>query len=282
MERTSHLLIKEGVEAFIAGIRGIRSPATVQWYGYMLASLVNDFGECEIKSVTLDHLRLWRARLFERELSVWSIRDYVRAIQTYFKWEVAEKRIRKSPAERLEMPKAPRRPRLGIALEDKNKLIQAARQSSPRDLALVLLITSSLCRRGGAARLVWSDIDWDHRRALVTEKGDKTREIYLSSAAIDALKAWREIAPKDRDLVFGLLPNSIYEVFRKLAKSVSIEHANPHSCRHGGARQMIRNGANLTEVQQILGHESITTTAQFYGTLDNDELQDAHDKYLGK
>ena len=273
------MLIKQEIEIYLAGLYGIRAPATCQWYKYMLQNLSSSIGDLDTKAVTLDHLRLWRARLFDQYDSTASIRDHIRACKTFFKFLTAEKKIRTSPATRLEMPKEPQHPRVGITDLDRDKLIAAARNSGPRDLALVLFIASTLCRRGGAAGLHWADLDIPNRRALVIEKGDRGRQVYFGETTAAALTAWRTAAPADQDSVFGLLPNSIYQIFRKLAKSAGITTDwNPHNWRHAGARGMIKNHANLAVVSQILGHRDVSTTVRYYGTLDGDELQNAHNE----
>lgn len=274
--------LSEAIENYLIGLQGIRSKATVAWYGYMLAELKKDMGDEELKTLGVDRLRRWRARLFERNYSVWTIRDYLRACRTFFKWLVVERKIKVNPAVRLELPKEPQRPRLGITEDDRDKILCVAAES-PRDLALVYFIGATMCRAGGAAGLRWCDIDLVRRRALVHEKGDKSREVYFGTETVASLKAWAEVCGSE--WVFPskkggghLSPNGIYQIFERLAERAGVVGSwSPHKWRHGGARGMLKKGANLAQVSQILGHKDVSITVRFYGVLDGDELQDCAD-----
>lgn len=99
------------------------------------------------------------------------------------------------------------------------------------------------------------------------------------------MRAWLELRPTvTHPYVFTsqfnpynpLTPAGIYRVIQRLASRAGVERGwNPHNWRHGAARAMLKNGANLAEVSQILGHNSITVTADFYATFADDELREA-------
>ncbi|MBN1956041.1 MAG: tyrosine-type recombinase/integrase, partial [Anaerolineae bacterium] len=114
----------------------------------------------------------------------------------------------------------------------------------------------------------------------------KARYVYLKERTTDALRSWLSVRPSGKgDAVFvglrgPLTESGIYQVLRRLAKAADIEgRHNPHSMRHGWARGALRNGADISDVSQILGHSDIAVTVKFYGQWADDELKERHDQF---
>jgi site-specific recombinase XerD len=77
--------------------------------------------------------------------------------------------------------------------------------------------------------------------------------------------------------IHGITVSGIYQAMKRLAKKAGVpDDWNPHNWRHGAARGMIKNGASLIEVSQILGHSSVSVTGDIYGILGEDELKESH------
>jgi site-specific recombinase XerD len=169
-----------------------------------------------------------------------------------------------------------------------DKIIAAARLSGVRDYALVLFLASTGCRVGGVAGLCIADLDLCSGRAVVTEKCNKTRTVFLSACAVAALRSWLAVRPDvSHNFVFtGRLGNAltvsgIEQVIGGLAdKAGVVVKSNPHEWRHGFARSMQANGMPLGVLSQLLGHSRVDVTVSFYGTCTDDELGQAHERYL--
>ena len=277
--------LAEAVERFLRSLDGVKSAATVKWYHRRLSALAAFLGQQETADVTTDDLRRWRAT-YNGRVSVWTLHGYVRAVRRLFRWLVDEGLLTDSPARRLELPRLPEEPRKGISDNDRDKIIEAARQTGPRDYALVLFLADTLCRVGGLVGLRVFDLDLDAGEALVHEKGDKSRTVFILDDTVDALRAWlKERGDPGSHYVFtgkkGRLSTwGIYQILERLAKSADVKRNwNPHNWRHGGARGMLQRGASLGHVSQILGHSGIDVTNRFYGTFARSELKAAHRKY---
>ncbi len=135
--------------------------------------------------------------------------------------------------------------------------------------------------------------------AVVHEKGrggnNKARVVFFGFRTSDALNAWLKVRPKeatDCHIFLGtrrtgnppefrpLHSNGVYLMLKRLAKTVGITQGfNPHNWRHGAARGMLRNGASLMEVSQILGHSSVKVTGDHYGVYSEEELRKSHDQH---
>lgn len=277
--------VSRALSLFLVSLEGVKSPATIAWYRHRLAGLEALLGQKHIDRITVGDLRSWRANLSQRSgLSVWTVHGHVRAVRRLFGWLVQEGRLKANPAKRLELPRLTYEPRKGIEFGDMLKIVECAR-ASPRDYALVLLLADSACRCGGVANLTVDDLELSRGRAMVREKGEKVRPVFLQARTCAALRAY--LKGRSSGPVFlnqwtgkGLKPGGIYQVLERLAACAGVtERWNPHSWRHGAARGMLRRGANLAQVSQILGHADVSVTVKFYGSFVDDELKAAHARY---
>jgi integrase len=304
------MILTEALQVFLTSLKGVKSPETVAWYAKRLKPLVEQFGDRPIEAITIYDLRIWRAELASRvkrysghpyrqeedgKLSPITVHGHVRASRRFFRWLVADGLLESSPAERLELPKKPRIIRDGLPEAHRDALIKAA-ADNPRDLAIALFLADTACRRGGVAGLNLQALDLRRRRAVVYEKGlggsGKGRVVFFGRRTADALRTWLAIRPKwvKTDAVFlswdhgryidkRLTGPGINQVMKRLGKKAGIQKGyNPHNWRHGCARGMTRRKAPLQSLSQLMGHSSVSVTADIYGTLDEDDLQQMHDE----
>jgi site-specific recombinase XerD len=281
-------MLSYAVEAFLLSCEGCKSPATVKWYRRRLADLCDFLGSCDLATITVSDLRRFRASLAGRGLSVWTLHGYVRAVRRLFAWLWAEGVLPVHVGARLELPKLPKRPRLGIPRDDAEKILMVARHTSPRDYAMCLFLAVTACRVGGLVGLRIADVDFARARAWVCEKGDKSRVVYLEARSLAALRAWLAVRPEgEHPFVFTssrtgqpLTTSGVYQALRSLARAAGVPHGwNPHNWRHGAARGMQAAGMPTGQLSLILGHSDVRVTVEFYGTCDEDELAAAHARY---
>jgi site-specific recombinase XerD len=307
------MTLDDAIDTFLSSIIGIRSPNTVSWYANVLNYLHEYFdGNTNIKSIRLTDLEKWRASLYNRKvkyigrtthpeveehLSPFTIYGVVKSAKTFFKWLQVRQYILESPAANLEIPKKPGHTRFGINPDDMEKMIDTAKPNI-RNLALVLFVKDTGCRRQGVASLKLSELQLNHPnsklryRVPVCEKGNKVRIVFMRNRSLHALLMWLEIRPQfaipGEDAVFvsigghtpgrKLTPIGVTEIFREIARKAGVESAfSPHEWRHSFSRRLIAAGANLGQVSQLLGHSDIRTTMDFYGSLTVDQLQQAVD-----
>ena len=280
-------------------MRGVLSPATILFYQNHLKYLGDFFGDVYLRSITITQLRAWRVTLVERhsrwgrgsshpaqpgKLSPFTVHQYVRAARRFFRWLTLEGMIESNPAQRLELPRLPRHRPRGISSGDRDRLLIAA-SDHPRDLAIILLLSDTACRRGGLAGLRLSDLDLKHRTVLAREKGRggeaKERWLYFTRRTALAIRAWLELRPACLgDSLFGISPNGIYQVLKRLASKAGISDGwNPHNFRHAAIRNWLAAGMPLPQASQLAGHSSVAVTADIYGLFNEKDLQEAHDKY---
>lgn len=276
------MLASRAIEAFLLSYRGSKSPATITWYERRLMALVTFLGDVDLAIITTERLREWRVSLCEPgRLSAYTLHGYIRAARHWFKWLLDEKLISINPAARLELPRLPRGQVKGIGQADLVAILEVA-ADSPRDLAVAWFLYSTGCRVGGVANLRLGDLDMEHGRARVREKGNKSRTVFMLPEAISAMRAWLELRPdSDDEHVFlgkrgSLKTSGIYQILKRLAKSAGVAHGwNPHNWRHRRARDLLNAKVPLGVVSQILGHSDVAVTSNIYGQLSDDDLQRA-------
>jgi len=291
-------------------MEGVKSPKTIVWYEQKLRSLSYSLGDCDLEEIDLRMLRRWRADLAsmdqtyvghpnrgpkEGAMSLLTLHGYVRACKRFFKWCEEEGLLGDDVAHRLEFPPKPKAVRKGIKETARDKIIAEAEKGNPRDLALVLFLADTACRAGGLSGLKMKDLDMIFGVAVVHEKGkggnNKAREVYFEGRTKRALEEWLKIRPETKvpyvflsigqggtnKKIHGITVSGIYQAIKRLAEKCGVEEDwNPHNWRHGAARGMIKNGASLIEVSQILGHSSVQVTGDIYGILGEDELKESH------
>lgn len=308
--------LTNAISTFLNARIGIVSPKTARTNALYLRSLMEFFGSDQsLETLTLHHLRTWRAWLFQREtkyagestwrpeergtLSVYTVHGMVRTCRQFFKWLHAEEFLAANPAARLELPPLPKESPKNISDADIQKMLNAA-QSSPRDIALILFLRDTGCRLGGAATARLPDLDLERGIVIVREKGrggqHVARATFLNARALTALRMWLAVRPDARHLDGSPVTNALfvnsrfphgpltagalYRRIKDIAKRAGVfRHAHPHAFRHGLARRMLEHGAPLGTVSRILGHSDIKVTDTFYGVYVRDELKRAHEKY---
>ena len=288
----------EALNIFFEAMKGIRSPATILFYRNTLTCLGEYFGNCDLRTINIDQLRAWRSTLVDRSnlwgggsshpeqpghLSTYTIHKFVRAARRFFRWLCLENLLEIDPAKRLELPELPQRIARGISSKKKSRLLDAA--SSPRDVAIIMFLSDTACRRGGLAGLRLSDLHLKRREILAREKGrggqHKERQLYFKRKTARAIRAWLKVRPaRLGDSLFGLSPDGIYRVLQRLAsKAKVVDGWNPHSFRHATIRKWLAAGMPLPQASQLAGHSSIVVTGDIYGRFNERDLRKAYRKY---
>lgn len=281
--------------------------STLEWYQKRLKRLVKFAGNPGLDAVGVEIIRGFLASLraqdrrfedhpykFTEEggLSPATIRGYGRALRQFFRFLHEEGMTSENLMARIKLPKNGKRAPKSISFENVQKLLNAVSSSAcpERDRALVMFLTDTGCRVGGLIGLTWSDLDLDKREALVTEKGDKSRFVFFSEHAREALRVWRDVW---RDWEFAsdwvfvscntgeqLTVSGVNQLLKRLKKRSGVTgQTNPHAFRHGYAKDYIMAGGDLGTLADLMGHESVETTKSFYAVFEHEDLRRKHDLF---
>ncbi len=251
-----------------------------------LASIQSTALPTAITTTTIRDFLMWVNGLGMSATTQARVLSGIKAFYTYL---MMEDYISINPTEQIEAPKTRRKLPDTLSIHEINLLIDAIDVSKPegqRNKALLETLYGSGLRVTELVDLKLSNIFTDIEFLKVIGKGNKERLVPMSSAAIKYITIYRNqvrnhisIKPGHEDTLFlnrrgaKLSRVMIFLVIKGLAEKINLKKKiSPHTFRHSFATHLIEGGADLRAVQEMLGHESITTT-EIYTHLDKDFLR---------
>jgi integrase/recombinase XerC len=301
-------------ERHLRGERGL-SPHTRLGYLTDVRSLAEHVGaEVQPEAVSADDVRGWLASLHGTR-SAATLGRRLSGVRAFYRYLQREARVELDPTAGLPAPKLPKRAPRPLSVDDCYVLVEGAGNAARdapsegadgsgvrptrhailaplRDCALIELLYGTGMRVGELAALDVRDVDLHRGDVRVMGKGSKERIIPLPSATRAALTTWLDArrgpgllgeplfislrARKDAN-VRRLGVRDVRRVLDKhAAKGGLTDHVHPHRLRHSYATHLLDMGADLREIQELLGHESLSTT-QKYTAVSVEHLRQVYD-----
>lgn len=215
-------------------------------------------------------------------------------VRSFYKFLTYSHRIETNPAELLEMPTLEEHIPAVLTVEEIDALmaqIDLSKAEGNRNRAMLEMLYGSGLRVTELVTLKLSNIYLADEYMLVEGKGSKQRLVPISPVAKKWFEFWLEdrsrldVKPEYVDYAFlnhygrGLTRAMVFTIIKQLAAAAGIrKNISPHTLRHSFATHLLQNGADLRIIQQLLGHESITTT-EIYTHVSVQDLRDAILKY---
>jgi integrase/recombinase XerD len=267
------------------------SQATIAAYGDDLKKLKATMEARSLApaDVTQEDMESFLSEIYDRGLSAVSQARILSGARGFFKYLQMENRIKSSPAELLESPNPRRKLPEILSPEEIDEIIEgidASLAEGHRNRAIIETLYGCGLRVSELVALQLSCWFPNDGFIKVTGKGNKERLVPLGSAAIRAVNLY--LPQRDRlkikkgceDILFlnrrgGHLSREMILIMVKQAVAAAgiIKTVSPHTFRHSFATHLIEGGADLRAVQEMLGHESVTTT-EIYTHLDREHLRE--------
>jgi integrase/recombinase XerC len=194
---------------------------------------------------------------------------HVAAIRTFYAWLMEVEGLSTSPADGLGPPAIGRHLPQTLSVARARALLDQPILPS-RDRALLELLYGAGLRVGEVVALDWSDLDLHARMVRVRAgKGGKERRVPFGPPAQQALQRWRLETPVRGDAVFldargqRLSDRSARRIVARAGRQAGIPRLHPHALRHSFATHLLDAGADLRGIQELLGHESLSTTQRY-------------------
>lgn len=295
------------VRAFVdaLGYERNASPHTQKAYALDLAQL-----ETYLRSagrsvpperLTADDVRGFLGFLHRQQLSRVSMGRKLAAVRSFFRWLCRQGVLARSPATGISSPKVPKRLPVHLSVDGVTALLEApdpATASGARDRAVLEFLYGTGCRCSEIVGLDVNDLDLAEGTAKVWGKGSKERLVFFGSKARRALdlylphrQAWRSGggrkgpggAGEDEPLFCNqrggrLSDRSVRRLVDTHVRTASIQAGvSPHALRHSFATHLLDQGADLRDIQELLGHASLRTT-QRYTHVSAAKLMEVYDK----
>jgi len=239
--------------------------------------------------ITRKNISDFLVEIREKEISARSQARIISGIKAFYKYLIMEDYVKVNPTELIESPKIGLKLPDALSLMEIDKLIAGvdlSNKQGERNRAILETLYSCGLRVSELINLQLSNTHFKQGYIKVIGKGDKERLAPIGGRAIKYLTIYineirnhQEIKKGHEDFVFlnnrgsKLTRVMIFLIIRKLAEQIGLKKKiSPHTFRHSFATHLIEGGANLRAVQEMLGHESITTT-EIYTHLDKEYLR---------
>lgn len=279
------------------------STNTIEAYTHDLEYLM-DFIRREnlrIAEVALPHLDRFAASLHDLGVGAKSQARILSGVRSFFKYLLIEGYISDDPTELLEWPQVGTYLPEVLSTEEVDMLeaaIDLSRWEGQRNKAIIETLFSCGLRVTELTTLKMSDLSLDENFIHVLGKGNKERLVPISPKAINELRLWfadrnmMKIKPGEQDYVFlnrrgaHLTRTMILIMIKRYAAEAGIrKNVSPHTLRHSFATALIKGGADLRAIQEMLGHEDISTT-EIYTHVDTttlrQEILEHHPRNIGR
>lgn len=243
------------------------------------------------EQIKLTHLKQFLVELYDLGLSARSQARIVSGIKQFYQFLILEDNLTEDPSELLELPRIGTKLPVFLTIQEIDQLQAAIDLSKPeghRNKAIIETLYSCGLRVSELIHLKFSQIYFKQGFIRVIGKGNKERLVPVSTSVeremsfyVDGARKSTPIVKGSEDFVFlnrrgqPLTRVMIFTIIKQLSESIGLKkNISPHTFRHSFATHLIEGGANLRAVQEMLGHESITTT-EIYTHLDKSFIREA-------
>ncbi|OJU52867.1 MAG: site-specific tyrosine recombinase XerD [Bacteroidales bacterium 45-6] len=241
-----------------------------------------------IEDIKLEDLQQFVSTLYDLGISVRTIARIISGVKSFFAYLVLEDYIKDNPTELLRTPQIGLKLPVVLTVEEINEIEKVIDVSTPegvRNKAIIETLYSCGLRISELTNLKFSDIFADEGFIRVEGKGSKQRLVPISGKAEKEIKYYLEsrrqiVAQKgQQDFVFiskrgkAISRITVFHFIKQYAELAGItKNISPHTFRHSFATHLLEGGANIRAIQQMLGHEKITTT-EIYTHVDREFLR---------
>ena len=292
--------LHEAAARFLSHLRTVKrySDHTVRNYARDLNSLGDFCAGTDVETLNLmrhRHIQAWVSAEHRRGLAAKTLQRRLSAARSLFRFLIAEGELEANPVHGVSAPRSARHLPRTLDPDQMSRLLETPGDAwhDARDLAMMELFYSAGLRLAELTAANRNDVSREGKTITVTGKGNKTRIVPVGSKALDAMNAWdrvRELCPRrgqqaiDTSALFlsergtRISARSVQERLKRQMLRAGIPgNLSPHMLRHSFASHLLESSGDLRAVQELLGHQDISTT-QIYTHLDFQHLARTYDK----
>jgi integrase/recombinase XerC len=297
MTKGGATVVEKAIGKFVRSLQERNASAhTIKAYSTDLAQFAEYVGPQGWRDIDHVLIRGYLSSLYERGLSKTSVARSLAALRSLYKWLAQEGEVDQNPAKLVATPKLPKKlPRVPTVEEVNNVLDAVMPESSAfpeRDRVILELLYGCGIRNSELIGINVDDIRWSQEVILVRGKGRKERYVPFGDSAAAAVKAFlpvrqKTLAEHKRTAEKALLVNvrgtrlttrSVGRIVKHIAVANGLSpDVHPHTLRHAFGTHMLEEGADLRAIQEMLGHERLSTT-QRYTQLSVKHVMDVYDR----
>jgi integrase/recombinase XerC len=273
------------------------------------AFIADHYGTSQsVDQIEHTHIRAYLGTLYERGLSKASAARALAAIRSWFKWLARAGQVEQNAASLVATPKLPKHLPRVPSIEQMNRVVDSVSKDAAswpaRDKAILEMLYGCGIRNAELVGLNLEDIHWANEAVLVRGKGQKQRYVPLGDAAAQALRKYlaersarlAAVGGEKRATTPALFVNlqlrglgktrsqarlttrSVGRIVKRIAILRGLSgDVHPHTLRHAFGTHLLEEGADLRAIQELLGHERLSTT-QRYTQLTTSQLTQVYDR----
>ncbi len=290
-------VVEKAVAKFVRALQERNaSQHTVKAYSGDLALFAEYVGPQDWRDIDHVLIRGYLSNLYERGLSKTSVARSLAALRSLYKWLAQEGVVDQNPAALVATPKLPQKLPRVPTIEELNSLMDADMPEcsafATRDQVIFELLYGCGIRNAELTGINVNDVHWSKDVILVRGKGKKERYVPLGDTAMQAIRGYLPERQKvlgetkrttERALLINLrgarlTTRSVGRIVKQIAVARGLSpDVHPHTLRHAFGTHMLEEGADLRAIQEMLGHERLSTT-QRYTQLTVKHVMDVYDR----
>jgi integrase/recombinase XerC len=297
MSQRATTTVEKAVAKFLRSLQERNASShTIKAYANDLAGFAEYVGPMGWGEIDHVLIRGYLSSLYERGLSKTSVARSLAAVRSLYKWLAQEGVVEQNPAALVATPKLPKKlPRVPTVEEVCTVLDSGMPEESAfpeRDQVIMELLYSCGIRNSELIGINLDDVRWSNEIILVRGKGKKERYVPFGDSAAQAARAYlparKKVLEETRHLAekallinlrgSRLTTRSVGRIVKQIAVSRGLSpEVHPHTLRHAFGAHMLEEGADLRAIQEMLGHERLSTT-QRYTQLTVKHVMDVYDR----
>jgi integrase/recombinase XerC len=280
--KTTRTVVEKAVDHFLLGLAQRNASAhTIKAYAKDLEMFGNYVGQSGWS--TIDHLKIrgFLSHLYDRGLSKTSVARSLAAVRSLYRWLAREGLVEQNPAALVATPKLPKRLPRVPTIEEMNSVLDGKMPETAsfpeRDLLLLELLYGCGIRNSELIGINTDDIRIANEAILIRGKGKKERYVPFGDSAKAALAGYlparlKVLAEKHKNTPALLInqrggrltTRSVGRIVKQIAVAKGLSpDVHPHTLRHAFGTHMLEEGADLRAIQEMLGHERLSTTQRY-------------------
>src|SRR5580700_11268882 len=293
---TKRTIVEKAADQFLRSLRELNaSPHTIKAYTGDLDNFAAYIGSRDLKKVSHVEVRGFLSSLYDKGLSKTSVARSLAAVRSLYRWLAGRGMVEQNPAALVSTPKLPKKLPRVPTIEEMNHVLDGAMPEvaafPERDRLMLELLYGCGVRNSELVGIRLEDIRLSSEAILIRGKGKKERYVPFGDSVKVALAVYlplrQQTLAERKKTTTALLINqrggrlttrSVGRIIKKVAVAKGLSpDVHPHTLRHAFGTHMLEEGADLRSIQEMLGHERLSTT-QRYTQLSMKHVLDVYDQ----
>jgi integrase/recombinase XerC len=279
---TKRTAVEKSVSQFLNILQGRNASAhTIKAYAGDLENFAAYIGSRDWRAIDHIAIRGFLSHLYEKGLGKTSVARALAAVRSLYRWLAQEGVVEQNPAALVSTPKLPRKLPRVPTIEEMNSVLNGQMPEvatfPERDLLMLELLYGCGIRNSELIGINLDDIRTSNEAILIRGKGKKERYVPFGDSVRTAMAAYlpvrQQMLAAKRKQTSALLVNqrggrlttrSVGRIVKKIAVAKGLSpDVHPHTLRHAFGTHMLEEGADLRAIQEMLGHERLSTTQRY-------------------